>query len=261
MLGLIPRRLKRTGADLLERLRDRTRRVLEHLIFRLDTTRFLLDRPQFEYQPIPWAGVTTAAVRGEATVQRWQAIRDAIEPEGYATLKDVGSCAGYFCISAAETLGLQVVGIEAEPRHLRIARYGTPPALRERCRFVGMTVSPETVGLLPRTDVTLLLAVWHWFVRIHGLEVATRLLVGIWDSTDHELFFESGEEDTADDFGLPFGDVPPREWLSKYLAESLPGSVVEVVGAFATGDYAHYDVKGVKRHLFRVRRKGPAPTA
>ena len=38
-------------------------RTLQNIQFRLDTTRFIVDKPKFDYQPLPWLQINNAQVR------------------------------------------------------------------------------------------------------------------------------------------------------------------------------------------------------
>jgi hypothetical protein len=92
-------------------------------------------------------------------------------------------------------------------------------------------------------------------VSTFGLEKATSILQSLWKSTNHVLFFESGEEEIKDEFKMPFpDDQPAKLWLGKYLKETLPSSIVEEVGRYEVGKYSHYQLKDFKRTLFKVSK-------
>ena len=172
--------------------RDGLRVLLEFLTFRLETTRFLLDKPKFDYHPLPWVGIDNAATRGDSTRARCEAIKSTLRPSPGSTALDIGCCGGYFSISLTE-MGYTVYGVDSFPKHIRIARYATPEKLMTRCHFLLMKVTPETVQCLPATDDTICLAVWHHWVRAYGLAGATFILQTVWNRTSRRLFFESGK--------------------------------------------------------------------
>lgn len=232
--------------------RETLMKLFDHLIFRLDTTKYLFDKPTFDYQPIPWVGIHEAPIRGQATIERWEVMRNILSGQELKSLKDIGCCVGFFCISAAESLKMDTIGIDSNPRFLRIARYATPRELKQKCNFVEMVVTNETVKLLPLTDVSICLSIWHHWVQHYGLDAATVILQEIWNRTNHELFFESGQEEVAEEFNLPFGNESAEEWLTHYLQQTLSGSIVEKTGTFSAGKYPHYQLKDVKRQMFRI---------
>lgn len=235
------------------RIRRKVRRGLEHLLFRLDTTRYLFDRPTLDYQPLPWVGVHTAGVRGRGSISRWEDIATHLPNGKSRSALDVGCCYGFFSIKLAER-GYNVIGVDLDPRHVRIARYATPAALRPTCNFLELEITPDNAATLGEVDCTLLLSVWHHWVQRFGLPVATELLAGTWRRTGELLAFESGEGEVAEEFNLPFTTDNARAWLSDYLAVTCPGSSVELLSEHAVGDYAHYKTRQAKRGLFLLRR-------
>lgn len=237
----------------MNRIRSKVRRGLEHLLFRLDTTKYIVDRPTLDYQPLPWVGVHSAGVRGRGSVSRWEDIAARVPPGAGKAALDIGSCYGYFAIRLAE-LGYNVIGVDLNPRHVRIARYATPSHLRPTCNFLEMDITPQNVGTLGTVDCTLLLSVWHHWVQRFELGRATDLLATLWHHTRDSLFFESGEGEVIDEFGLPFMAENARTWLADYLHDTCTGSRVELISEHVVGDYEHYESREVKRGLFLVAR-------
>ena len=129
------------------------RACLERLLFRLDTTRFIIDSPTLDYQPLPWVGIFEARIRGEATYSRWREIAKHLRRQQNVQVLDIGSCYGFFSIKMAE-MGYNVIGIDSNPRHIRIARYAVPRHLRKRCNFIEMDLSPDNAKMIPTVDYT-----------------------------------------------------------------------------------------------------------
>lgn len=222
--------------------------------FRSDTTRYFFDTPTFDYQPLPWINIKQASIRGEAAHGRWSVIKKHLTAAD-KSLKDIGGCVGFFCISAAEEKRMTSILVDNNPQFIRIAKYAIPEALAKHVRVFEVEIGPETSSIMPRTDVTLCLSIWHHWVAMHGLDAATRILQDLWAGTAHTLFFESGEEEAQEQFNLPFNSgEPARTWLMKYLHRVLPGSTVEIIGAFPAGSYAHYKIKNQQRSLFKITR-------
>lgn len=239
------------------KLRGLRNRLLDSLLeirFRLHTTRVLFDKPKFDYQPLPWVGIELAPVRGDATERRWTLINESL-PVGTLTAKDIGCSVGYFCHQLAIHRGVFSIGLDQNPRHIDIANFVRTRANLGTLELFGeLRLTPENVEILPPTDVTLLLSIWHHWVEAFGLDVATEMLVQVWKSTAKALYFESGEDEVAKEFGLPFTS-DAREWLANYLMDSLPGSSVSILGTSEAGHYAHYP-EGMSRDraLFAVVR-------
>ena len=233
---------------------EKTNTLISWIQFRIDTTDYFFDTPKFDYQPIPWLGINEASVRGKATIQRWNSIKKNISPKA-KSLKDIGSNVGYFCLMAADKLGMQTIGIDIEERFLRLSEYARKKGDIANASFLNLLINKDTVVLLPKTDVTLCLSIWHHWVYEYGLKDATEILKQIWASTNQTLFFESGEEETKDEFKLPFHDKEPiATQLIAYLEKNLEYSKVEVVGQFEAGKYLHYQIQQ-KRTFFKVSRK------
>ena len=107
---------------------------------------------------------------------------------------------------------------------------------------------------MPQTDATILFSLWHHWVFHYGLETATQMLKIVWSRTNHVLLFESGEEETQEEFNLPF-DKKASDWLVEYLLSNLSNSKVEELGEFSVGNYKHYKIRDHKRTVFAVTKK------
>lgn len=228
--------------------------MLKKIQLRIDTTDYFFDKPKFDYQPIPWIGIKTAGVRGKATVQRWRVIRNGIISND-KSIKDIGCSVGYFCISASKKLKMYSIGIDTKSRFLRIANNSMPEEVLGRCNFINMLIDETNVDILPNTDVTLCLSIWHHWVYVYGLVGATNILKKLWQTTGRVMYFESGEEEVKDEFKLPYPDgVLAVDWLEEYLVTNLKDVNVIKVGKFFAGKYPHYVIKNKKRTLFMLTK-------
>jgi hypothetical protein len=228
--------------------------VLKKIQLRIDTTDYFVDKPKFDYQPIPWIGISSAGVRGKATVQRWEVIKHNIVPDD-KSMKDIGCCVGYFCISASREFKIYSIGFDSNDKFLRIADNSMPKEVIGKCNFVNMLIDEDNVGILSKTDITLCLSIWHHWVYSYGLSGATNILRNLWSTTGRVMFFESGEEEVKNEFNLPYVDgVSAADWLEKYLVRNLRGAKVLRVGKFFAGKYPHYEIKNKKRTLFRITK-------
>lgn len=225
----------------------------------LDLVQHRLDVfPRLLYQPLPWLG-RTAAGRAEGTLGRWRAIAAELDRVTVASALDVGCQAGFFTLSLGER-GIPTLGVDLDPRSLRIAQHAARRAGVESVGWCRLRVGPDTVSLLPSTDVVLVLSVWHHWVFAYGLDQAGAILSALWDGCGRVLFFETGEEEMPATFGLPDMDGDPKGWLTAYLAERCPGSVVAALGRFkAFGVDGDEERNVAYRHLFAVSRAPSSP--
>jgi SAM-dependent methyltransferase len=196
--------------------------ALDRLRFRLDTW------PSMAYQPLPWLGIHTAR-RAVGVESRWRVIEEALEGRDVRTGLDLGCNAGYFTIQLARR-GITTIGVESDPRFVRILRFGAKRLALPDVGCLDVTVSPTTASLLPPADVVLFLSLWHHLVRYHGLDGATDVLREVWARTGHVLFFETGQQEMPARYRLPDMSPDPKVYLEKYLAGQCPGGQVEHLG-------------------------------
>jgi SAM-dependent methyltransferase len=228
-------------------------KINKYIQFRIDTTKYFFDKPNFDYQPLPWIDIKKTTIRGKATYERWEAIKKYLV--NYKSLKDVGCCVGFFCHKAAETYNMNIIGIDYNERFLRIAQYAKQYVKNGNNElFCNMKVDKNNADVLPKTDVTILFSLWHHWVFHYGLNNATQILKIVWLTTNHVLLFESGEEETKKEFNLPF-DKKASDWLEEYLSSNLDRAKIEKVGEFSAGDYPHYKIKEHKRTVFVAIKK------
>lgn len=226
------------------------KKFLTFLQYRVETTRFLFDSPYLDYQPLPWLGIKSAPIRGAATEDRWKAIRQYCS-DG-SSIKDIGCCVGYFCISATVEKNMSSFGVDSNESFIRIANYAKNFVKNsDNLVFFEMAITPKNAACLPRTDYTICFSIWHHWVLHFGISSASEILKHIWEQTKTSLFFETGEDETKDEFKLPYtGNT--KEWLKKYLESTLQNSHVEAIGEFDAGKYEHYQLKTVKRTVFKI---------
>jgi hypothetical protein len=154
---------------------------------------------------------------------------------GVRSAVDVGANIGWF-VFAFDRLGIPAIGVERESRALRIALYArarTPH--RSQAGFLALPLDRASAQFVPPADCVVFLSVWHHLVRDFGLPDATAILGTLWEKTAKVLFFETGESEMPEAWGLPAMEPTPREWLERYLAESCPGSRVVALGEHDAG--------------------------
>jgi hypothetical protein len=168
-------------------------------------------------------------------------IRDAI---------DVGCNGGWFVMRIAE-MGVPVLGVDGDSRFSRILLF---EASRRKLDVgvLTMRVDLRTVSLIPSADCLVFLSVWHHTVKEMGLEEATTLLRELWLRARRVLFFDTGENEIPQSFGLPEMIPNSQHWLADYLATVCVDGVVQHLGhhaAFAP------DGTPASRNLFAVVRR------
>jgi hypothetical protein len=223
--------------------------VVDRLRFHIDTFPFGL------YQPVsslPGAQATRA--RGSET--RWEAMRPVLEATGVGSAVDVGACEGYFSLLLADA-GVSTIALEGKPANYRTTLYAVRRSGLENIGVLALTLTPENVDLMPSADCVVCLSIWHHFVRVYGLEAATRMLQAIWAKTGIVMFFDTGETEMTPDYALPEMAPDPRSWLEDYLSRTCAGSRVEHLGL-----HRAFDPEGgpVERNLFAVLRTAKLPS-
>jgi hypothetical protein len=226
--------------------------LLDWLRFRLDTFPRSLPKQfhRVDYQELPWIDLRVKeSYRSAALQTRWQAMLPVIKAEGIRTAVDIGSNSGWFVFSFAD-LGIPAVGLEGDTRLARVALYTRKTVHRKMVGILVMELTPANVTLAPSADCSLVLSVWHHFVRDHGLEDATAMLATIWGNTRKVLFFETAEEMPAS-WRLPDMSPEPRVWLSDYLEQTCRDSRIVHLGVHET--VSPENVR-LERNLFAVVR-------
>jgi hypothetical protein len=245
MRSIIQPLLRRSAAD----------HTLDWLRFRLDTFPRAMPwiRP-VDYQELPWVGLNVRhAYRTQALATRWDAMAVVIEETGCSNAVDIGSNSGWFVFKLAER-DIPAVGVDGDERLIRISQYARRRLQQANAGFLLMSVDPRTVRLVPGADCTILLSVWHHFVRDHGLEAATAMLAQLWRNTGKVLFFETGESDEMPAWWrLPEMLPDSRTWLERYLADSCDGGDPKQLGWHET---TSRDKVVSRRNLFAVVRRG-----
>ena len=216
----------------------------------IDLVRLRLDTfPHGIYHPVPGLPVR-AAKRADGSRSRWEAMAPVVARMRVETAMDIGTNAGYFAIKLAQR-GISTVAIDFDPSCVRTATTAVRRNRLDNVAILSLELRPDMVRLLPSTDCTLLLSVWHHLVRFQGLRVASDLLADVWERTDKVLFFDTGEDEMPVEFGLPEMTPTPAAWLAEYLRATCPGSQVEHLGTHGAFDA---DGRLADRNLFAVVR-------
>ena len=220
----------------------------------IDRVQFHFDIfPGLPYQPLPWLGYSKAN-RGIGCYDRLDTIKKVLSSHPISSALDIGCNVGFFSFSLAEQ-GIPVVGVEMDRKFFRTACYAKKRIGLKNIGFLNLEIDNDTAVLLPKTDLILLLSVWHHWVKYHGLDSATKLLNTIWKKSNRMMFFETGENEMPQDFHLPEMLPNPKEWLTNYLAETCKESEVRHLGTFKAFAPGGNEVKStIERNLFQITR-------
>ncbi|KAB1141547.1 hypothetical protein F7R91_32460 [Streptomyces luteolifulvus] len=226
----------------------RARRLLDDGI---DLVRLRLDTlPEGLYQPVPGLPVRKAR-RAVGSGSRWAAMEPVIERLGVRSAVDIGANVGYFPIMLAAR-GIPAVALESDPRHVRTTTTAVRRNRLDNVAVMDLRLRPDTLGLLPSTDCTLVLSLWHHLVREQGLDTATQLLRELWARTGKVMLFDTGENEMPESYGLPDMVPTPDAWLREYLEKNCAGARIEHLGR-----HRAFDADGLPtdRALFAVIRE------
>ncbi|WP_406276253.1 hypothetical protein OHT93_31865 [Streptomyces sp. NBC_00191] len=230
------------------RLMLSARRKLDNAI---DLVRLKLDAlPDGVYQPVPGLPVRKAK-RAVGSLSRWAAMEPVIERLGVKSAMDVGANVGYFPIMLASR-GVPSVALESVPKYVRTTTTAVRRNQLDNVAVMELELRPDTLDLLPVTDCTILLSVWHHLVRHQGLDTATHLLQQLWARTGKVMFFDSGEDEMPESYGLPRMLPTPDAWLTEYLQKNCAGAQIEHLGRHRAFDAAGLPTD---RALFAVIRE------
>lgn len=223
----------------------------------LDLARFRLDRfPRGVYQPVSALPVRVVT-RADGCESRWEAMLPVVDRLRPRSALDVGANVGFFSLNLGG-LGIPTVSVDGDPvihrtAMLALRRSGVPDV-----GVLYLKLTPENVRVLPAADCVVFLSVWHHVVRSHGLAQATAVLRTLWSRTGAVMFFDTGEDEMPESFGLPEMGPDARGWLSAYLASACTGADVEHLGSHAAFDAAG---RPCRRNLFAIVRAAPVGDA
>jgi len=196
---------------------------------RFDDVMFVLDNfPRSDYHPLD--SRAKGARRSEGTLSRWHEILRLVEPTtAVSSALDIGCNGGFFVVNLAKR-GIPVIGVDREPKLLRTTATSLRRAGCHNAGVLGLDLRPDTLELLPSVDMVLFLSVWHHLVKMYGIDEADSMLALIWSRAELVMFFDSGEAEMPESWGLPALDPDPATWYADHLAGTCADSTVIPVG-------------------------------
>lgn len=250
----ILRLIKRVVNKLIFLTTSKLTMIFKHMTFKLQTTNFIIGESELQYQPLPWIGLNKAQIRGDATRIRWDLIKQNLTSSDNS-LKDIGSCYGFFCFKFAEISKSNLaIGIDSNKKFFDVANYVIEKNenFRNQVYFLNSKITPQNIDILPPTDVTLILSIWHHWYFYFGQENALKMLQNVIDKTNKKIFIEIGEDEVAEEFNYPVKkDV--KNWFKELLKKELSINLQEI-GLSEAGSYQHYEIKNHHRTLFLIEK-------
>jgi SAM-dependent methyltransferase len=213
----------------------------------------------FSSAPFPVLGKSrhgSASGKGRNSFTKLQVLLDNM-PKNAQTIVDIGSNNGFFAIHLAQQ-GYDVLGYEPVRSFVQgsnqvCEEFGIPNAV-----FIERGMDLENSKRLFDADVTLVLSVWHNWVKQADFPTAIEILKNIWARTRVAMFFELAS--TLDNRYIAGFDTMPNmgstvdecgEFIAREIVGKLPNADVELLGLVPT-DY----INGSARHMFIARRRG-----
>ncbi len=198
--------------------------------------------------------------RKSGTIQRWKLIEEYLSKED-KTLLDIGCNAGIFT-SLAANKGILSIGIDGysdQRKHLQkypAKKYAAKLFLKgKNMGLIQLTVTPDNIDFLPKTDIVLLLAVYHHWYKYYGEYQAKKMLQALKGAD--KIFFEPPSTRAEYRSNKGKGNTKPKfednneESIIKYntkLLKSLFGDEYDVKMIGKSMVVAHY------RYLFLIQK-------
>lgn len=205
--------------------------------------------------PLPMIGIkrgcSTTSGKGQTSIHKLEIISSHL-PSDTKTIIDIGSNNGFFSISLA-LKGYYVTGYEPDIKLLKISEFVAHKVNVKNIALSNLGIDPDNVNIIPNADVSLVLSVFHWWVQIHGYEVAMTILKIIWKKTKRAMFFElpnTVENKKIAQWMPDMGkNIAEAELFIRKMLETLEYSKVELL-AFLPTDFRPDE----RRHLFLVKK-------
>lgn len=212
----------------------------------------------FSSAPFPVLGKSrhgSASGKGKNSFKKLQVLLDNMPPSA-KTIVDIGSNNGFFAIHLAQQ-GYDVIGYEpvrsfVQGSHQVCEKFGISNAA-----FIERGMDLTNSQRLFDADVTLILSVWHNWVKQADFATALEILKNIWAHTKVAMFFELAN--TLDNQYIAGFETMPNmgstveacgAFIAREIVGVLPNAEIELLGLVPT-DY----INGSARHMFIVRRR------
>jgi hypothetical protein len=201
----------------------------------LDKFRLAYDKARYNgYQPLPWLGLASTQ-RNLSTEKRWGTIEKYLDKNSMhsGSMMDVGCNVGYFPFRFSER-GFFSIGFDRQVSNNYYSNVVRKESGIMSAAFSVMTMSPDNINNLPRTDVTVFFSVWHHWIQQYGYNSARSMLETLWAKTDQVLLFEGGEDTELDLLNVT---SKGSDWNRDQLEEICVGGVIEVLGEHDMGEH------------------------
>lgn len=161
--------------------------------------------------------------------ERWSLIESALDRDDLSAL-DIGCADGFFSAKLANK-GMFSIGIDHTSKRVKSA---SQKHRGESCAFIEFSLNENNVDRLPETSVSLVLTVYHHWVKAYGSQGAKGILNTLAEKND-KIFFELPKKlnEIDDDWGFEVEkeeDETYVEMHERYIQSLLEGSDVEFLG-------------------------------
>jgi len=209
------------------------------------------------FSSIPFPVLETRVASGEKGANSFKRLEAVLSrmPADARQVVDIGSNNGFFSIALGKR-GYDVIGYEPYAAFARGARQICERFQITNVSFFVKPLDPSSSRDVFDCDVSLVLSVYHNWVKQYGFEGANEILRNIWSRTRKLMFFELAS--TLDNQYIAGFETMPRmgatdeecrAFMEREILGGLSGGKIEFVGMMPT-DY----VNGRARHFFVVRR-------
>jgi SAM-dependent methyltransferase len=234
-------------------------RMLKGALLIIDTIRFFLLTRKIlgfdNYQPVNmfmnksyFSIFQNKSFRQQGSVTRLDEIkRNITTDKNPETLIDFGANSGFFSLGLAEKIQ-HVYAVDSSRHSIDI--------LNTICRIKNISnistiqkkITPVAIHEFPVVDYSLVLSIWHHWVKDFGMDKASGILHQIFQNTNKKLFFDTGASELPSKYKYVFND---NEEISFFLKENLGGRVTFLQDHAA---FSNFDGKRIatKRGLFCV---------
>ena len=156
-------------------------------------------------------------------------IEESLDKDDLSAL-DIGCADGFFTEKLAEQ-GLFSIGIDHNSKRVKSA---SSKHRGRSCAFIEFSLDEVNVRKLPETDVSLVLAVYHHWLRSYGSEDAEEMLNVLAEKND-KIFFELPKEldEINEDWGFELEKREEETYVElheRYLQSLLKDSDIEFLG-------------------------------
>lgn len=185
------------------------------------------------YQPNPF--VSSLQPDPRDCQGRFDAAMTILENMERPSVLDLGCNQGYFTFRFAHKGGI-CLGIDNDRSELMVARARAELHKIRNAAFLELTLDPDNLPSLPKSDIVVCLSIFHHWVRHFGQETACDMLSILATRAEKAMVFDSGQpEEKATSWATELNFMQPdgATWIAQYLRH-IGFEKVHTMGLFPT---------------------------